>query len=31
LIREKSRRIGKILRKATIDGNKIEKELELRA
>lgn len=31
LIREKSRRIGKILRRATIDGEKIEKELELRA
>lgn len=31
LIREKSKRIGIILRKATIDGNKIEKELELRA
>jgi len=31
LIREKSRRIGKILRKVEIDGNKIVKELELRA
>jgi hypothetical protein len=31
LIREKSKRIGRILRKAEIDGNKTEKELELRA
>jgi hypothetical protein len=31
LVREKSKRIGRILRKATIDGNKVEKELELRA
>jgi len=31
LIREKSKRIGRILRKAEIDGKKIEKELELRA
>lgn len=31
LIREKSKRIGRILRKGNIDGNKIEKELELRA
>lgn len=31
LIREKSKRVGKILRKAEIDGNKTEKELELRA
>jgi hypothetical protein len=31
LIREKSKRIGRILRKAEIDENKSEKELELRA
>jgi hypothetical protein len=31
LIREKSKRIGKILRKAEIDGEKTEKSLELRA
>lgn len=31
LIREKSKRVGKILRKAEIDGKKIEKELELMA
>lgn len=31
LIREKSKRIGKILRKTEIDGNKTQKELELRA
>lgn len=31
LIREKSRRIGRILRRAEIDGQKSEKELELRA
>jgi len=31
LIREKSKRVGKILRKATIDDNKTEKEFELRA
>jgi len=31
LIREKSKRVGKILRKAEIDGIKSEKELELRA
>lgn len=31
LIREKSKRIGRILRKTEIDGKKIEKELELRA
>jgi len=31
LIREKSKRVGKILRKAEIDGKKTERELELRA
>jgi hypothetical protein len=31
LIREKSKRVGKILRKTEIDGNKTQKELELRA
>jgi len=31
LIREKSRRIGRLLRKAEINGQKIEKEFELRA
>ncbi len=31
LIREKSRRVGKILRKAEIDGNKFESSLELNA
>ena len=31
LIREKSKRVGKILRKAEIDGKKIDKELELSA
>lgn len=31
LIREKSKRVGRILRKALIDEKKIEKELELRA
>jgi hypothetical protein len=30
-IREKSKRVGRILRKSEIDGNKTEKELELRA
>jgi len=31
LIREKSKRVGKVLRKATIDGNEMNKELEFSA